>query len=123
MQRQAPAKAQSLVCEAIQRATQAEQHVHAWVQIDADKALDAASAADRALARGPLFGLPSGVKDVISVAGMPTGCGSRAFSGQPATEDADAVAAIKRAGAIVLGKQVTHELTIGLDEPATRNPW
>ena len=58
---------------------------------------------------GPLSGLVLGVKDVIDVAGMPTTHGSPAFAGNIAATDAECVARLRAAGAVVLGKTVTAE--------------
>ena len=58
---------------------------------------------------GPLAGVVLGVKDVIDVAGMPTTHGSPAFAGNIAMRDAEAVARLRSAGAVVLGKTVTAE--------------
>ena len=63
------------------------------------------------------------MKEVISVAGLPAAGGSRAFAAHVADRDATVVERLRRAGAILLGTQVSHELTCGLDEPPTRNPW
>lgn len=105
--------------------------LHAFVRVDAEGALAAADAADRALAsgedRGPLHGLPLAVKDVIDVAGLPTACGSRRPAPVPA-EDAAAVARLRRAGAVLLGKLTTYEYaTVGPafdgPTPPAVNPW
>jgi aspartyl-tRNA(Asn)/glutamyl-tRNA(Gln) amidotransferase subunit A len=72
--------------------------------------------------RGPLHGIPVGVKDIIDAAGLPTRCNSqsRADIG-PATADAEIVAALRTAGAIVLGKTHTTEFALRDVSPA-RNP-
>lgn len=72
-------------------------------------------------ATGVLHGLPVGVKDVIDVAAMPTGCGSPAMEGFVADGDAAAVARLKAAGAVMLGKTVTTEFAFMRPGP-TRNP-
>lgn len=73
---------------------------------------------------GPLAGLVLGVKDVIDVAGMPTTHGSPAFSANIAAADAESVARLRAAGAIVLGKTVTAEFATYHPGPTTnpRNP-
>ncbi|MDE2618632.1 MAG: amidase [Sphingomonadales bacterium] len=71
---------------------------------------------------GPLSGVVLGVKDVIDVAGMPTTHGSPAFAGNVAAADAECVARLRRAGAVVLGKTVTAEFATYSPGP-TRNPW
>lgn len=100
--------------------------IAAWAYVDHRGALEAARHADAlrsAGARlGPLHGVAIGVKDVLPVAGMPMLAGSRALSGVPDTEDAAAVARLRAAGAIVVGKTTTHELASGQGDPGTRGP-
>ena len=100
-----------------------EDSVHAYVYKDEQGARKAARTMDDRDPRGPLYGIPFGVKDVVDVSRMPCGCGSRLFRGQIPEADAVVVTRLRAAGAIVLGKQWAHELTCGLDEPPTRNPW
>lgn len=72
-------------------------------------------------ARGPLFGLPVAVKDIFDTADMPTGYGSRLYDGHRPAADAAAVARLRAAGAIILGKTVTTEFAYWHAGP-TRNP-
>lgn len=104
-----------------------EHRVHAWVSVDRTGALNTARERDRELRegrpRGPLQGIPLGVKDIIDVAGWPTAAGSELLArGKPAAEDAPIVARLRNAGAIVLGKTVTTQFAC-FDPPVTRNPW
>ncbi len=89
-------------------------------------ALAAAEVADRELAaghdRGPLHGVPIGVKDIVDVQGLPTRAGSPLTSADPAAADATVVARLRSAGAIILGKTVTTEFAC-FDPSPTRNPW
>ncbi|MGH3973931.1 MAG: amidase [Pseudonocardiaceae bacterium] len=63
---------------------------------------------------GPLSGWPVAVKDVIDVAGLPTRCGSAVLAGAaPARHDADVVARLRAAGAVVVAKTHTHEFAYG----------
>ncbi|MHB8577569.1 MAG: amidase, partial [Dehalococcoidia bacterium] len=101
--------------------------LHAWVYLDRDAVLAEADALDseaeaRRL-RGPLHGVPIGVKDIYNVAGVPTRAGSRALAAaQPAVVDSAPVAALRRAGALIVGKTATTEFAYA--QPAlTRNPW
>ena len=71
--------------------------------------------------RGPLHGIPVTVKDVIDVGGMPTAAGSAAWLEHP-ERDAGAVALLRAAGAIVVGKVATHEFALGVTTPQARNP-
>jgi aspartyl-tRNA(Asn)/glutamyl-tRNA(Gln) amidotransferase subunit A len=79
--------------------------------------------------RGPLHGVPVGIKDIIDVAGLPTTGHSKVLQDSgAATADAVCVAKLRQAGAIVLGKLSTHEFAIGgpsfdLPWPPARNPW
>lgn len=89
-----------------------DEAVRGWTHIDR-----AAQGGD-----GPLAGVVLAVKDVIDVAGMPTTHGSPAFAGNIAAADAECVARLRRAGAVVLGKTVTAEFATYSPGP-TRNPW
>lgn len=78
--------------------------------------------------RGPLDGLPVGIKDLIDVAGLPTMAGAAHRRDHVASADAPVVAALRRAGAIILGKTATAEYAVGgtVAEgpfPSPRNPW
>ncbi len=87
----------------------------------------AARDADREIARrgwrGPLHGIPFGVKDAIDVAGLPTTACSRLIEPQAARKDAPAVARLRRAGAIPLGKVHSAELCLGAPGPDDAVPW
>jgi aspartyl-tRNA(Asn)/glutamyl-tRNA(Gln) amidotransferase subunit A len=100
--------------------------VRAWVLVDEEAARREAEAMTAEAAegklRGPLHGIPIGIKDIIDVAGLPTQAGSPLRKGYVATEDAPVVTGLRRAGAIVLGKTVTVEFAC-FDPPPTRNPW
>jgi aspartyl-tRNA(Asn)/glutamyl-tRNA(Gln) amidotransferase subunit A len=106
--------------------------LHAFVRLDADAAMAAARAAEAEIiagrSRGPLHGVPVGIKDIIDVAGLPTTCHSKILVDNIAAADAVCVARLRGAGAIVLGKLSTHEFAIGgpsfdLPWPPARNPW
>jgi aspartyl-tRNA(Asn)/glutamyl-tRNA(Gln) amidotransferase subunit A len=92
----------------------------AQARADAD-GLDAAQRAGKLA--GPLHGVPISVKDVIDVAGMPTSASSRVTDGVAASEDACAVARLRAAGAVIVGKTETHEFALGVTTPQSRNPW
>ncbi|HUY88416.1 MAG TPA: amidase [Pirellulales bacterium] len=100
--------------------------VRAWVMVDAAAARETARRLDEELAqgrcRGPLHGAPIGIKDIIDVAGWPTKAGSRLREDHRAERDAEIVARLRNAGAIILGKTVTTEFA-SFDPPPTRNPW
>jgi aspartyl-tRNA(Asn)/glutamyl-tRNA(Gln) amidotransferase subunit A len=105
---------------------------HAFVDVDAEAALDAARTAEREIAagswRGPLHGIPYGVKDLCDARGMCTTGGSRILKPTRATEDSAVVARLRAAGAVLIGKTNLHELAFGPlgTNPHfgdTRNPW
>lgn len=103
-----------------------EADVRAWVLVDRD---GARAAADRwgaewaaGKVHGPLQGIPLGIKDLYDVAGWPTRAGSELTSAKPAARDAPLVAALRQAGAILMGKTVTTSWA-WIDPPPTRNPW
>lgn len=74
-------------------------------------------------APGPLHGLPLAVKDVIDVAGVPTGLGTRGAGVHVPETSATVVELARAAGAVVIGKAHTHELALGMITPQTRNPF
>jgi aspartyl-tRNA(Asn)/glutamyl-tRNA(Gln) amidotransferase subunit A len=103
-----------------------EPKVHAWVIVDRDRAKVQAQALDLELKsgkdRGPLHGIPIGIKDIVDAAGLPTACGAKRWSDRVATNDADVVERLHKAGAVIMGKTVTTPYA-WIDPPATRNPW
>jgi aspartyl-tRNA(Asn)/glutamyl-tRNA(Gln) amidotransferase subunit A len=112
-----------LVASALTRLEAVEPFVQAFVSVDAERALREAREQD-GQPGGPLRGIPVAVKDIFDLADTPTRCGAVVFQGAaPAVEDATAVARLRAAGAIVLGKTTTHELACGVYTPPTRNPW
>jgi len=116
----------NLVDGCLARIAQFEDRVHAWVQVDADGARAQAARLDAELAngqsRGPLHGIPMGVKDIIDVAGLPTLGGSPLRAGHVAERDAAIVGRLREAGAVILGKTVTTQFA-SFDPPPTHNPW
>ena len=103
-----------------------ESAVRAWVFLDREGAMADAVRAKRELRtgldRGPLHGIPIGIKDIIDLADMPTSCGSRRWAGSIARKDAACVRRLRAAGAIIIGKTVTTPYAY-TDPPITRNPW
>ena len=109
-----------------------DNRLHAYVLVAKEEALAAARRAEAEIAagkyRGPLHGIPLGIKDIYETAGMRTTCHSRLLIDHVPTEDAESVRRLKAAGAVVLGKHATHEFAFGgpshdLPFPAARNPW
>ena len=123
--------AMELLDQAMARIERLDGPLNAVVVRDFDRARSAARAADEALARGehrPLLGLPITVKEAFNVAGLPTTWGLPGTDRIPVTEDAVAVARLKAAGAVLIGK--TNAPTLLADwqcaNPVygvTRNPW
>lgn len=116
-----------LVESVLRRLDQTEEHVHAYVRPMAESALAAAALADADHARGvpvgALHGIPFAVKDVLATHDAPTEAGSKVLKGFRPAKDADAVHALRQAGAILIGKTVTQEFACGQGIPPTRNAW
>jgi len=83
--------------------------LHAWKAVDADFARRQARGLDAGPPRGPLHGIPVGVKDIFDTADLPTEYGSPIYKGHRPAADAACVAAARAAGAVILGKTVTTE--------------
>jgi Asp-tRNA(Asn)/Glu-tRNA(Gln) amidotransferase A subunit family amidase len=98
-----------LVRACLERIEARESSVGAWIHLDPAAALAQARELDAGPVRGPLHGLPIGVKDIIDTADMPTGYGSAAYLGHRPAEDAAGVALARAAGALILGKTVSTE--------------
>jgi aspartyl-tRNA(Asn)/glutamyl-tRNA(Gln) amidotransferase subunit A len=103
-----------------------EPDILAWETLDGDGARLQAETLDRELAsgraRGPLHGVPVGIKDIIYTAGLATRAGSPLYRDFVPDRDATAVRRLRSAGAIILGKTATTQFAMG-DAPPTRNPW
>ena len=95
--------------------------VQAFASVDPDLALACAQALDRGPIRGPLHGVPIGVKDVIDTFDLPTQMGSEIYADHQAAQDAACVALVRAAGAVILGKTVTAEFA-GMTPGPTTNP-
>lgn len=112
---------ESLVTACLERIAARDGELAAWAHVAADASLAQARALDRQPARGPLHGIPVGFKDIIDTADMPTEHGSPIYRGHRPRADAAAVALLRQAGCVVLGKTATAEFA-NLHPPATRNP-
>ena len=86
-----------------------EGELHAWAVVDPEFARRQARELESAPVRGPLHGIPVGVKDIFDTADLPTEYGSPIYKGHRPAADAACVAAARAAGAIVLGKTATTE--------------
>jgi Asp-tRNA(Asn)/Glu-tRNA(Gln) amidotransferase A subunit family amidase len=100
--------------------------IKAFVTLDAAAARKAADASTRRYKAGrplsPIDGCPVAVKDIIATADMPTQMNSPIYKGWRPKADAACVAALRQAGAVIVGKTVTTEFAIGRSGP-TRNPF
>lgn len=103
-----------------------EPKVRAFVNLNIPTARQAADRATERWRSGaplsPIDGMPVGIKDIIETVDMPTEMGSPLFAGWRSQKDAASVAALRQAGAVIVGKTVTTEFAAS--EPrGTRNPW
>jgi Asp-tRNA(Asn)/Glu-tRNA(Gln) amidotransferase A subunit family amidase len=106
--------------------------LNAFITVTAELAEQQARTADAEIAagnyRGPLHGIPIALKDLIDVAGVPTTAASRQLQNHFAIEDAEIVARLKRAGAVIVGKTNLHEFAFGGSGMVSAygpalNPW
>ena len=106
--------------------------LNAFITVMHDSALAQAHAAENEIRtggwRGPLHGIPIGLKDLIDTAGTKTTCGSALFADRVPTEDAEVVRRLKAAGAVLIGKQNMQEFAWGGTSASSyygpvRNPW
>ena len=106
--------------------------LNAFITVTADSALDRARRAEREIFRGdyrgPLHGIPIGIKDIVDTAGVPTTAASALFKDRIPTEDAEVVRRLRCGGAIILGKQNLHEFAYGGSSMISffgevHNPW
>ncbi|MEE4119475.1 MAG: amidase [Paracoccaceae bacterium] len=122
-----------LVSASLDRIDRYDDTLRAWITVKPELALEEARKAEAEIAsgtyRGPLHGLPYGVKDQMHAVGFPTTLGTKVLD-EPETvapEDAVCIARLKEAGAILIGKQNLHEFGKGgtIDFPfgQPRNPW
>lgn len=121
-----------LVSGLLERIAQFEPAIHAFLTLTAEQAVAQAVTAEEEIARGhyrgPLHGIPIGLKDIYQTAGIRTTGHSQAFIDWVPDEDAAAWTRLRDAGAILMGKLATHELAHGgpsfdLPWPPARNPW
>ncbi len=116
---------EELVTACLARIALRDPVVEAWVHLDPDYALEQARAADQVLKaagpRGPLHGVPVGIKDIVDTARLPTENGTVIMRGRRPAADAQVVRNLTAAGAVILGKTVTTELAF-FGPGKTRNP-
>jgi Asp-tRNA(Asn)/Glu-tRNA(Gln) amidotransferase A subunit family amidase len=114
-------------CEAVartclERISAREPEVQAWQYLDPEQVIAAARALDAGGRRGPLAGVPFGVKDIIDTCDMPTEYGSPIYQGHRPASDAACVALARKAGGVLMGKTVTTEFA-NRHPGKTRNPY
>lgn len=116
---------EELVGDCLKRIDEVDRDIQAWAFLDRDHAMRQAEAADdhrkHGKAIGPLHGVPVGVKDIFDTGDMPTAFGSELWAGRTPRRDAAAVARLRAAGAVILGKTVTTEYAY-YNPGKTRNP-
>src|SRR5580693_4241043 len=114
------ASVSDVVAACLARVAELDAGIGAFRIVDEQGARSRAKQLDDAIA-GPLQGLVVGIKDVIDTVGLPTGYGSALFADHQPAADADVVTALRRAGAIVLGKTESTEFAM-FAPTRTRNP-
>lgn len=121
-----------LTTSCLTRIEQLNPSINAFITVMHKSALAEARAAEAEINagnwRGPLHGIPIGLKDLIDTAGIKTTCASALFADRIPTEDADIVQRLKRAGAVLLGKQNLQEFAYGGTSTSSHfgpvhNPW
>ena len=119
------ASSEELVQDCLEHISNVDDTVNAWASIDGEYALEQAKASDKhrrsGAPIGPLQGVPVGIKDIFDTVDYPTQYGSPLYQDRKTTEDATAVAMLRQAGAIVLGKTITAEFAVTSPGPTT-NP-
>jgi len=117
--------AEQLTQACLARVREVDDEVQAWAFLDPEYALVQARARDDARSEGkptgPLHGIPVGIKDIFDTEDMPTEDGTVLHAGRTPRDDATAVAWLRAAGAVILGKTVTTELAT-YSPGKTRNP-
>jgi Asp-tRNA(Asn)/Glu-tRNA(Gln) amidotransferase A subunit family amidase len=123
--REGAISSQQLVEACLARVADTDEQVQAWAFLDRDHALAQARAADESRLSGrsigPLHGVPVGIKDIFDTTDMPTENGSVLHAGRTPSRDATAVARLRAAGAVIMGKTVTTEFAY-FSPGKTRNP-
>src|ERR1700681_4192508 len=121
-----------LVDSRLDRIARLDGKLNSFIRVLGDKARADARAAEAEIAagkyRGPLHGIPIGLKDIYETAGVATTGHSKVMQDHVPKADAFSVARLRAAGAIVMGKLATHEFALGgpsfdLPWPRARNPW
>src|SRR5262249_50510979 len=121
-----------LVDSRLDRISRLDDRLHCFIRVLADEARRDARPAEQEIAggrwRGPLHGIPIGLKDIYETAGIATTGHSKVMQDHVPLTDAVSVTKLRDAGAIIVGKLATHEFALGgpsfdLPWPPARNPW
>jgi aspartyl-tRNA(Asn)/glutamyl-tRNA(Gln) amidotransferase subunit A len=116
----------------LERIDKLDGELHAFVHLTEERALNEARAAEAAIMahgpKGPLHGIPIGLKDIIDTKGIPTTCQSKFLQDNIPDTDAACAEKLAAAGTVLIGKTTTHEFADGgpsfdLPKPPARNPW
>ena len=116
----------------LDRVKSLDDRLHAFVHLTEERALAEARAAEAAImaggAKGPLHGIPIGLKDIVDTKGIPTTCQSKILQDNIPASDATCAEKLAAAGTVLIGKTTTHEFADGgpsfdLPKPPARNPW
>lgn len=106
-----------LVQAQLDRIEREDQALNSYITVDHERALEEAKRCEeelnRGIYKGPLHGIPIGLKDLIDTAGLRTTYGSAIYENHIPNEDAEVVKLLKKAGAIIIGKQNTHQFAYG----------
>src|SRR5438132_1185223 len=121
-----------LVDSRLDRIARVDGRLHSFIRVLADAARHEARATEAEIAagkyRGPLHGIPIGLKDIYETAGVATTGHSKVMQDHVPKADAFSVKRLRAAGAVIMGKLATHEFALGgpsfdLPWPPARNPW
>ena len=109
-----------------------DNQLQSYLRVTRDIAISEAKQAEQEIAagayRGPMHGIPYGLKDIIDYAGVPTTAHSKILEHNVPDRDATVTTRLREAGGVLMGKMATHEFAIGgpsfdLPWPPARNPW
>jgi aspartyl-tRNA(Asn)/glutamyl-tRNA(Gln) amidotransferase subunit A len=116
----------------LDRVRSLDDRLHAFVHLTEERALAEARQAEAAIMaggpKGPLHGIPIGLKDIVDTKGIPTTCQSKILQDNIPDSDATCAEKLAAAGTVLIGKTTTHEFADGgpsfdLPKPPARNPW
>ncbi|UUX48974.1 amidase [Nisaea acidiphila] len=122
----------ALTEETLDRVAALDGQIDSFITVTSERALEDAARADRELKegtdRGPMHGVPYGLKDIYDTAGIRTTCHSKLRLDDVPASDSVCATKLKDAGGVLIGKLATHEFAFGgpsfdLPFPPARNPW